>query len=82
MKQLTTTVQMDINEMFRQDIKNRLSGSLGSFIAHIGKTELATWTPEEWDTLLDIGVDVCVAAAFMQRVRVMPPYDVEYPPPY
>lgn len=79
---LSATVTIDLNEMARQEISDRMSMAMGSFVQHIGKSDIAHWSPEEWHQFLGVAFDVCASAVFLKRVIVVPPYDVEYAPPY
>jgi hypothetical protein len=79
---LSATVTVDLNEAIRKDITDRMSAAMGSYVQSLGKTDFAYWAPEEWQQFLDVAFDVCAPAIFLKRVIVVPPYDVEYPPPY
>lgn len=72
--ELKAEITMRISDGERERISNEMSAAMGGHIMSVGKTDFASWTPEEWMQLVSVAFDVGATQAFMQRVYVSPPY--------
>ena len=77
---MKATVHIELDNAMRQRITERMSTAMGSYIVSTGKTDFATWSPEEWQQLVGVAFDVCAPDVFMRRLVLVPPYIEEQAP--
>lgn len=73
---LLITMQMHLDGPGREKIAGCMSEAMGQFIESIGKPNMADWTEEDWNNLVDVALDTAAVGVFQARIHVSEPVSV------